>query len=106
MRPKKEVLIGDEWKLELFAQKYGVTSGVLPHPLQEIVEEAILSLSAMHQEIFFMRYGEGLPIRTIAANLGYSSHQIIQAKIARILKEVREYVDKRATTEGDTQGDT
>ncbi len=97
--------MGDVWKLELLAEKHGVKSGVSPHPLQEIVEEAISSLSAMHQEIFFMRFGEELPIRTIASNLGYSSHQIIQAKIARILKEVREYVE-RATTEGDTQGDT
>ena len=60
-----------------------------------IVEEAIASLSTMQQEIFFMRYGEGLPIRTIAMKLGYSSHQIIQAKIARIQKEVREYVKSK-----------
>ena len=93
-RPKKEVLVGDEWKLELYSQKYGLKAGMPPHPLQEIVEEAILSLSEMHQEIYFMRFGEGLPIRTIAAKLGYSSHQIIQAKIAHIQKEVKEYVDK------------
>jgi DNA-directed RNA polymerase specialized sigma24 family protein len=105
MRPRKEVLIGDAWKLDFLAEKHGVTSGALPHPLQEIVEEAILSLSAMHQEIFFMRFGEGLPIRTIASNLGYSSHQIIQVKIARIQKEVREYVE-RSIAEGDTKGDT
>ena len=92
-RPKKEVLIGDDWKMELLAQAH-IQPTSTPHYLQEIVEEAITSLSSMQQEIFFMRYGEGLPIRTIAKSLGYASHQIIQAKIARIQKEVREYVDK------------
>jgi len=97
-RPKKEVLIGDEWQLEIWAQAYTLPPST-PHPLQVIVEEAIASLSTMHQEIFFMRYGEGLPIRTIAMKLGYSSHQIIQAKIARIQKEVREYVESKMDQE-------
>ncbi len=92
-RPKKEVLIGDEWQLEIWAQAYTLPPST-PHPLQVIVEEAIALLPPMSQEIFYMRYGEGLPIRTIAKSLGYASHQIIQAKIARILKEVREYVEK------------
>ncbi|KKL44405.1 hypothetical protein LCGC14_2366020 [marine sediment metagenome] len=94
MRPKKEVLVGDEWKMELLAQKHQQDS--LPeHSLQLVVEMAVAALSAQEQEIFWMRFGELLPIRTIAKKLGYSSHQIIQAKIARIQKEVREYVDKR-----------
>jgi len=100
MRPKKEILVGDVWRMELYAEKF-MTPDSTPHPLQDIVEEAIASLSSTHQEIYFMRFGEGLPIRTIARNLGYSSHQIIQAKIARIMREVREYVE-RATTQGDT----
>ena len=104
MRPKKEVLVGDDWKMELLAQAH-IQPDSMPHSLQEIVEEAIASLSETHREIFYMRYGEGLPIRSIAKNLGYASHQIIQAKIARIQKEVREYVE-RATAESDTESDT
>ena len=103
-RPKKEVLVGDDWKMELLSQAHTLPES-MPHPLQELVEEAIASLSDMHKEIFLMRYGEGLPIRTIAINLGYSSHQIIQAKISKIQKEVREYIE-RVIAEGDTQGDT
>ncbi len=103
-RPKKEVLVGDEWKMELLAQAH-IQPPSTPHPLQDIVEEAIASLLPMHREIFYMRYGEGLPIRTIARELGYSSHQIIQAKIAKIQKEVREYVE-RAIAESDTEGNT
>lgn len=102
MRPKKEVLVGDVWKMELLHQIHAHPPQD-SHPLQEVVEDAISSLSDMHQEIYFMRFGEGLPIRTIAARLGYSSHQIIQAKIARIMREVREYVE-RATTESDAEG--
>ncbi len=98
VRPKKEVLVGDEWKMELLAQAH-IQPPSTTHSLQMIVEEAIASLSTMHQEIFFMRYGEGLPIRTIAMKLGYSSHQIIQAKIARIQKEVREYVESKMDQE-------
>ncbi len=93
MRPKKEVLVGDDWKMELLAQAY-IQPPSTQHFLQEIVEEAIASLSDMNREIFYMRYGEGLPIRSIAKSLGYASHQIIQAKIARIHKEVREYIEK------------
>ena len=92
MRPKKEVLVGDDWKMELLAQAH-IHPPSMPHYLQVIVEEAIASLSSIHREIFYMRYGEELPIRTIAKKLGYSSHQIIQAKIARIQKEVKEYIE-------------
>ncbi len=105
MRPKKEVLIGDDWQLEIWAHAYTLPPST-QHSLQEIVEEAIALLSPMNREIFYMRYGEGLPIRSIANALGYASHQIIQAKIARIQKEVKEYVIKRTTAEGDATSST
>ena len=97
-RPKKEVLVGDEWKMELLARDH-IPPDFTPHSLQEIVEDAVALLSEIHREIFYMRYGEGLPIRTIAKRLGYASHQIIQAKIARIQKEVKEYVEDKLDQE-------
>ncbi len=90
--------------MELLAQQH-IQPPSTQHYLQEIVEEAIASLSSMNREIFYMRYGEGLPIRSIANALGYASHQIIQAKIARIHKEVKEYVE-RAIAEGNTTSNT
>ncbi len=92
MRPRKEVLIGSMSVLDYLATKFHVD--VQPHPLQALIETAVTNtLTEDEQEIFWLRYGEQLPIRTIAKKLGYTSHQIIQAKIARINRKVKEYLD-------------
>ena len=78
--------------LDFLATKH--STGVEPHPLQEVVETAVTAmLTEDEQEIFWMRYGENLPIRAIATALGYTSHQIIQVKIERVNRKVREYLE-------------
>jgi DNA-directed RNA polymerase specialized sigma subunit len=92
MRPRKEVLVGDQSMLDYLARKH--QTDIEPHPLQERIEAAVSSmLTEDEQEIFWLRYGENLPIRAIATALGYTSHQIIQVKIARINQKVKEYLD-------------
>jgi DNA-directed RNA polymerase specialized sigma subunit len=96
MRPRKEVLVGDALVLDFLSTKFQKT--VAKHPLQNLVEEAVENmLTGDEQEIFWLRYGEGLPIRAIAIALGYTSHQIIQVKIARINAKVKEYLDNERT---------
>ena len=83
--------------LDFLATKHH--AGVEPHPLQQLVETAVTAmLTEDEQEIFWMRYGENLPIRAIATALGYTSHQIIQVKIERVNRKVKEYLDERSTT--------
>ncbi len=93
MSPRREVLVGDMRILDFLATKH--QTGASPHPLQEVVETAVISmLTEDEQEIFWMRYGENLPIRAIATALGYTSHQIIQVKIERVNRKVREYLEE------------
>ncbi len=93
MSPRREVLVGDMRILDFLATKH--FAGSEPHPLQELVETAVLSmLTEDEQEIFWMRYGENLPIRAIATALGYTSHQIIQVKIERVNRKVKEYLER------------
>jgi len=83
--------------LDFLATKH--STNVEPHPLQKLVETAVTAmLTEDEQEIFWMRYGENLPIRAIATALGYTSHQIIQVKIERVNRKVKEYLDERSTT--------
>lgn len=92
MRPRKEVLIGDPLVLDFLAAKH--QKDTEPHPLQELLETAVTSmLTENEQEIFWLRYGESLPIRAIATALGYTSHQIIQVRLARIQQKVKEYLE-------------
>jgi len=103
MRPKKEVLVGDAAVMDFLATKY--QRDMPPSPMQELVEDAIASLTDQEREIYWLRFGDMLPIRAIAEELGYTSHQIIQVKLNRILQKVREYVE-RGVAEGDTNSDT
>ena len=92
-RDNREVLIGDVRTLDFLATEN--QKDVVPHPLQELVETAVTSmLTEDEQEIFWLRYGETLPIRTIATRLGYKSHEIVQVKIARINRKVKEYLSE------------
>ena len=98
MRPRKEVLIGDMNILDFLATKHQTDTE--PHPLQELLETAVTCmLTEDEQEIFWMRYGESLPIRAIATALGYTSHWIIQVKLERIKAKVKEYLDERTNTD-------
>ena len=93
MRPRKEVLIGDIHILDFLAEKHQTV--IEPHPLQELLETAVTCmLTEDEQEIFWLRYGEMLSIRAIARTLGYTSHQIIQVKIKRINRKVKEYLNE------------
>ena len=100
--PKWEILIGDARVLDYLASltpthEHGI------HPAQELIEQAIReALTEQEQELFLLRYGEKLPIRTIARRLGYSSHQVIQVRLKRLEEKVRMYLE-RAATSSDTQ---
>lgn len=67
-----------------------------PHPLQELVEEFVdTQLTDDEKEVFYMRYGEQLPIREIARRQGYTSHQIIQVKMQRIEDKCERWLNDR-----------
>ena len=90
MSEPRENLIGDNDILDHVAQKYHRQED-LPHPLQKKIGELIESqLTDDEQEVFYLRYGERMTIRGIAERLGYSSHQVIQAKIERIQHKIKE----------------
>jgi len=88
-RPKWEILIGDNRKLDFLATRFQKVDQ--PHSLQLAVEEAIEKmLTDDEKEIFYMRFGERIPHREIAERLGYTSHQIIQSKLERIQNKIKE----------------
>ncbi len=93
MSENKEILIGNDAILDSLAQKHNPQESS-PHPLQEKIEEIIATqLTEDEQEIFLLRYGEGVSIRKIATQLGYTSHSIIQVKLERIKAKVKEGLD-------------
>ena len=87
-RHRREVLVGDPAVLDHLA-----TVNAVPreeHPLQQRLEEIVESLTPTEQELYRMKFGDQLSYREIAAQLGYTSHLIIQQRIARILKKVED----------------
>jgi len=90
---QKEILIGNDAILDHLAQKHNPQASS-PHPLQEKIEEIIMTqLTEDEQEIYLLRYGEGISIRKIAAKLGYTSHSMIQVQLERIKHKVKEGLD-------------
>ena len=91
-RPSWEILVGSSVTLDWLAEP-GERED---HPLQLILEEFVeTQLTDEEQEMFFMRYGEQLPIRTIARRLGYSSHYVIQVQLERLEAKAREWLSDR-----------
>ncbi len=91
-RPRWEILIGNDEIMDMLADQSDTPAP--PHPLQELVEEAVeTQLTEDEQEIFWMRFGDKLSIRAIAYALGYTSHQIIQVRLERIKRKVKEYIE-------------
>lgn len=94
--PREEILVGKQHLLDWLASKDPDYD--LPHPLQELVERAVWTqLTEDEREIFQLRYGEGLAIRKVAEELGYTSHRIIQIKLERIERKVRDYLERHAS---------
>lgn len=99
LKPQWEILVGDEI-LALFASQDEQHE---QHPLQEILEEFInTQLDDYDRELFYMRFGEQLPIRTIARRLGYNSHMVIQVQLQRIVDKARLWLDNQAHVEFET----
>lgn len=62
----------------------------VPHSLQTLLEEIIESqLDDDEKEIYYMRFGQLMTIRAIAAELGYTYHAFVQRKLDRIMMKVR-----------------
>lgn len=96
-RPPWEILIGNRDTLDYLATKF--QRNTKPHPLQELVEEALnCMLTEDEEEVYYLRYGEGLSIRAIARALGYTSHQVIQVKLQRIHDKIGEYIGQNRST--------
>ena len=88
VRDRWEILVGGAQALDALASRFLIEES--PHPLQDVIEEIIeTQLTEDEQEIYYMRFGERLPIRTIARRLGYVSHQTIQVKLQRIQDKVK-----------------
>ena len=97
-RPKWEVLVGNDRVLD-YLKTLVFRDDFDTHPLQELTEQAVHeALTEQEQELFLLRFGERLPIRTIARRLGYSSHQVIQVKLKRLEEKVRLYIERAATS--------
>jgi DNA-directed RNA polymerase specialized sigma subunit len=91
-RPRWETLIGDDSILEFLASKQEPGD---EHPLQRRVEEIIEThLTEDEKTLFYMRFGERLPHRTIARQLGYDSHMTFQVKIQAIMDKVRKALEE------------
>lgn len=74
-------------KLDYLAKTQGV--GGDPHPLQRTVEDLVDTvLTEKERAVFYMRFGERLPHRTIAERLGYKSHMVIQVIEERIIEKI------------------
>ena len=62
----------------------------VPHRLQTLLEGIIESqLDDDEKEIYYMRFGQQMTIRAIAAELGYTYHAYVQRKLDRIMAKVR-----------------
>ena len=86
-KPRWEILVGDDNVLDFLASKNEPAD---EHPLQRRVEQIIEEvLTDDERELFFMRFGERLPHRTIARKLGYKSHQTFQLKIQAIMDKIK-----------------
>lgn len=95
-RPSWEILVGSTKLLDYLATTYRPQ----PHPLQDLVREVIAEeLDEEEYEIFFLRFGEQLPIRTIAEMMEYKGHRKVQTKLENILKKVREGIERRQADE-------
>ena len=82
------MLIGSSAKLDYLASLYEQDS--VPHPLQLELEDIIKTqLDDDEQEIFYMRFGEMMTVRAIAAELGYTYHSYVQRILERIEAKVR-----------------
>ena len=88
--PSWEILIGDMNLLDSLMSRVSQSE---PHPLQELIEDFVGTLSPSEREMFYMRYGEQMPIRKIARRLGYNSHMVIQVKLEKIEQKAREYIE-------------
>lgn len=88
---KREILIGDNSLFDYVIHQQDAVHD-RPHPLQEIVEEAIDALDEDLQAVFYMRYGQHMTIRAIARAQDYDGHQIIQHKLQKIEDHVRRYI--------------
>jgi DNA-directed RNA polymerase specialized sigma24 family protein len=70
--------------------------------LDDTIRSYVEELSAEHQEIFHLRYGEWVSIRKIAARMGFKSPWSIQIRLAQISK----HVAKRLVEDGISESDT
>lgn len=89
-RPQ-EILVGDYAILDSLAARH---AAMKPHALQADVERIIEEvLDERETAVFYMRFGERLPHRTIARQLGYRSQYTVQRIIDKIITKVRDALD-------------
>lgn len=106
IRLPRDIAGHDQWKAEqsrriLFLGS-AVEQGLLDElvgkaPKQEIDDELIMALRYLHQherDLLDMRYGKGLKIREIAAQVGIS-HQRVYQKIKKALTKLRNVYERR-----------
>lgn len=91
-RRSQETLIGDPALFDFLA---GPELEACPHPLQRKVEELIqLVLTDEEREVYYLRFGQNMPLREIAELLGYKWHSTIQNIERRIIRKVGEALDQ------------
>ncbi len=100
----REVLIGDMKLLDYLATKHDKES--VTHPLQELLEDVIATeLTEKEQELFYLRFGEGLAFREIARRMGYRSHRTFILQTKEIIEKVRNALDGRTNIRDTTGSD-
>lgn len=97
MRKQWETLVGDDRKLDYLAH-VNEGSDADEHPLQKEMEELIDTLlTDKEKEVYYMRFGQRMPHRDIAAAMGFKSHYNIQFIEQRIMDKIRKALDASDT---------
>lgn len=95
-RQPQEILIGDNAILDSLANRH---ADMQPHPLQADLERIIEDvLNEQETLVFYMRFGERLPHRTIARQLGYRSQASVQRIIDNMIVKVRDALSAEGHT--------
>ena len=92
-RPYWEQLVGDYHFLDYLNNE---PQDELRHPMQELMEELVDTLlDDDEKQVFYMRFGERIPHRTIADEMGYKWHRQVQRIEERIVKKIRQALEER-----------
>ena len=71
---------------------------VEPHSLQIVVEDIVEGMPDAFRRLYYLRFGERRSIRSIAKELGFKSHYVVQYKLEKLLGYVKMELEKRGIT--------